>query len=512
MQGEHQYPQSRLILALLLAAVAIGLFLRLGNLLGNPFWLDEAYTAFAAEKGLNFIWRVTPQYEVHPPFYYALMSVWADVFGTSLAAYRAVETLAGLATLPVLWSIGRQINVRLGRPADRLLPAILVAFAALSPMLVQMSREVRPYALMILVYALGINLVLRQAQSLKVWHRIAYLACLVLLLWLHTLGPLFAGSLALALLIFTWRPDWTAKDYGLFVGVHATAGLLWAPAVAILLYQASGWVQSTWLGFSWSGLPFALAQTYGVPNWFAALAGMGLLATGFAGLTSDKRAAFGLAVLAFLPVFGALVATLTVSPVFIPRTLTPVIVPALAVMALGACRLIAIKSLLAKMLPAIFALALLLTALPLATRQRDQDWYKVYDRMQPLLQKGDVILAYPNESALPLRFAARDRGRKVQIKALPVEVPAPPHSGPHPTGTRGVVSIDRNQMRAATDAARAAPTIWLVQINPHLFDPNDQLGQTLKADRAVSIDWKTEDTRVRAFRRSEAAPTQQAKP
>jgi uncharacterized membrane protein len=483
-------------------ALAAGLILRFGNLLGNSLWLDEAYTAFAAEHGLHFIWSVTPSYEVHPPLYYSLASLWVQMFGTTLAAYRALGVLAGVLTLPVLWCIGRVLAERTGDTSLRL-PATLAAFGSVSPMLAQMAREVRPYPLIILVYALGLLLVLQLAQGRRGWRTALYLACLALLLWLHTLGALFAGSLALALLILTWRPEWRARDWARFAGLHILAGLLWAPAVAILIYQASAWVASTWLGFNFAQLPRALATTYGVPGWFTALFGVALIVVGTHSLRRDTRLAAALLVAAFLPALAAVFASVMISPVFIPRALSAVTIPALALAAVGAQALFSRASPLARSLPLVFALALAVSASALVTRQREQDWYVALARLKTAIKPGDVILAYPNESALPLRYAARDKGLAPIIRALPVEVPAPPESGPHPTGTRGVVSISKEAMRtiAHEPGVTAAPTVWLIQINGQMFDPADDFGRALSEGRAVRVDWKTIDTRVRGFAR-----------
>ncbi len=500
MSGETNASLNRITLGAAGLALAAGFILRFGNLLGNPLWLDEAYTAFAAERGLHFIWTVTPSYEVHPPLYYSLASLWVQAFGMSLGAYRALGMLAGVLTLPVLWRIGAALAERLGDTSKRL-PATLMAFGAVSPMLAQMAREVRPYPLIILVYALGLLLVLRMAQGQRGWRTAAYLTCLILLLWLHTLGALFAGSLALALLILTWQPDWRTRDWGAFVALHIAAGLAWAPAVAILVYQASAWVSSTWLGFNFAQLPRALATTYGVPGWFAALFGSALLAIGVYSLRRDARLAAALLVAAFFPAMAAIIASVTLSPVFIPRALSAVTIPALALAAIGAQALFKSASPIARSLPLVFALALAVSASVLVSRQREQDWYVTLDHLTAAIKPGDVILAYPNESALPLRYAARDKGQTLTIRALPVEVPAPPESGPHPTGTRGVVSISKDAMRtiASEPGVAAAPTLWLVQINGQMFDPADDFGRILSEGRAVRADWKTVDTRVRGF-------------
>ncbi|WP_174286317.1 hypothetical protein, partial [Sphingomonas bacterium] len=48
--------------ALLAAAAIAGLMLRYRGIADEPLWLDEAYSAFAADHGWRFLWRVVPKY------------------------------------------------------------------------------------------------------------------------------------------------------------------------------------------------------------------------------------------------------------------------------------------------------------------------------------------------------------------------------------------------------------------------------------------------------------------
>ena len=57
-----------LFIALALIA-GFALWTRLWNIGAEPMWLDEAYSAYAASKGWDFLWTVVPRYETHPPFY-----------------------------------------------------------------------------------------------------------------------------------------------------------------------------------------------------------------------------------------------------------------------------------------------------------------------------------------------------------------------------------------------------------------------------------------------------------
>ena len=81
------------------AAAAIGVALRLWAIGREPLWLDEAYSAYAADHGFTFLWQVVPRYETHPPFYYSLLHLWVLAFGDGLLSLRMPGILAGLATL-----------------------------------------------------------------------------------------------------------------------------------------------------------------------------------------------------------------------------------------------------------------------------------------------------------------------------------------------------------------------------------------------------------------------------
>jgi mannosyltransferase len=79
--------------------------------------------------------------DTSPPLYYVLLYGWTLQFGTSDGAVRWFSVLWGVACLPVVWSLGRQLG---GRAAAA--PA-LVLFA-LSPLSVYYSTEGRMYSLL----------------------------------------------------------------------------------------------------------------------------------------------------------------------------------------------------------------------------------------------------------------------------------------------------------------------------------------------------------------------------
>ena len=466
----------------------------------EPLWLDEAYSAYAAGKGWAFLWHVVPRYETHPPFYYSLLRLWSLGFGDSLPGLRALGIVCGIATLPVAALAAREI----GRAAKMAGPPLILAalaLAALSPSLVEMTREVRPYPVMILVYGVAILAILRLGRRTAAGGAIAggdfafYLAALALVLWLHNLGPLLGLALGLALLAMVLRRSLGRADWLWLVGGHLLVALVYLPALMIMLDQAPTWISSTWLKFTFTGLWLRVALLYATPGaaelgvaLLLALAGCFALARGAEG----RRIGFALASAAFLPVILSITLSALVAPVFIVRTMTPVVVPAILLMATGAAGLAGRWR-----WPALAALLLLLVqmaSVDLRARQGPpmQDWYGAARWLAARYRPGDIILAYPNEGALPFNRAARDLKLDLPTRAIPTAVPsldAP--GGWHPTGSRGVVSLPRDQLRAIARQTGDRPTVWLLRLGPWAYDKGDVLLEELERGRTRAGMWRS---------------------
>jgi mannosyltransferase len=142
----------------LAAIVALGAALRFGALGEQSFWLDEAFTKRIVDHDFGDIGDLIAQGENTPPLYYVLAWAWAKVFGSGEAGIRSLSALAGTATVPVAYLIGRQVASR----AAGLLLALLVAA---SPFLVWYSQESRAYALVILFASVTLLFALRVADE-----------------------------------------------------------------------------------------------------------------------------------------------------------------------------------------------------------------------------------------------------------------------------------------------------------------------------------------------------------
>lgn len=479
---------------------AAGVLLRAWHIASEPLWLDEAYSAFAADKGFAFLWQMVPRYETHPPFYYSLLRLWTLVFGDSLAALRALGLACGILAMPAAALAAREIGRYLGLEPSRrhLLVLAALALIALAPMPVEMSREVRPYPVMLLVMALQAACLFRLGQRAQAGAPLmsraylAYLTLLLLTLWLHNLGVLHAAAMGLGFLTLAVRRDWSRADWRAFLIGHAAVALLWAPAIWILADQSSMWMKDTWLRFSWAFFGRGLWALWAAPTVLgllgaAALALIAALRLAILPHGSGARALAALLMLAAFPVAMAGLISSTLAPVFIPRTMTPV--------AIGAILLIALGTALAPRLLRLPALALLVLVLVqmanhgLAERRQGgrQYWYAAVDWLKPRIAPGDVVYAYPNEAILPFRYALRDRGLAVPTVAVPGEVPVL-DGGPgawHINGSRGVISLSQARLDAIADSprTRAVPTIWLLRLAPHVYDKGDGFVRALERSR-----------------------------
>lgn len=484
----------RLALALLLAAAVV---FRVWGTLQEPFWLDEAYSGYTAGKSWAFIWHVVPRYETHPPFYYSLLRAWTLLVGDTLLAMRALGIICGIATLPVLLLCGREIarTLHFDRARRMGMALAVAALGALSPVLVEMSREVRPYPVLILAYALAILALLRIRRRTAKGGALAgrayalYLATLAVILWLHTLGPLFAVALGLALIAMIGGRRLSRGDWLWLAGGHALVALAYLPALAIALDQAPTWVRSTWLRFAFQGLLPRIALLYALPGALAALAAAILATAGLAVLVrrenEGRRIAIALLVAGILPLAASISISALVAPVFIPRTMTPLAVPAILLFGAGASAAPGIWRWPA--FAAVVALAAQFFAADVLARERgpQQDWYTAVRWLAARHQPGDVVLAYPNEGALPFDFAVRDLGLVLPSRPIPTAVPSIGVGGWNPTGSRGVVSLPRDRLRAiaADPAIRAAPTVWLLRLGANAYDKGNMFLAELGAGR-----------------------------
>jgi hypothetical protein len=203
----------------LLIAVALRAW-KLGQL---SFWYDEVVTMRLAEAPTPAaLLDLLPQIDAtRAPLHPLLLHGWIKLCGSNEVSVRALSVVCGVATVGLIWWIGRLVF----DPATGLCAGWL---AALSPLLVYYSREARMYALLVMLTCLCWGLLFALCRWRHWWWQAAYAAGLAALIYTHPLGLLMAGTLALASLIFVRQFPGAWRAWSL---THAAALLAAAPSI-----------------------------------------------------------------------------------------------------------------------------------------------------------------------------------------------------------------------------------------------------------------------------------------
>lgn len=314
----------------LLACLLLALSLRLVNLGGRPFWYDEAFAVLYAEKpfAAMLYGTITPDAsgaaaDVHPLFYYSLLHGWLKLVGDSPAGARSLSVLFGVATVGLIYLLGKRLfEERVGLSA-----ALLVA---LSPFHVYYSQEARMYALLGLVAMAALFFFVRAWEDGGWGNWVGYAFFAALTLYAHNLGAIFLAVLGLWLLGQGRQAKWSQRLRPV-LAAHLLAFILLIPWLAILPAQFQKIGQAYWV--SRPGLVELLQTLFifhfaydnqALPAWLLPLALLfSLLMVALLIVEWRRRSGRALlAMLAFLPIlFTWLVSQYR--PVYIVRALLP---------------------------------------------------------------------------------------------------------------------------------------------------------------------------------------------
>jgi uncharacterized membrane protein len=122
------------------AALCVGLFLRLARLGAAPLWFDEVVTADWVARPWREMLAVC-LVDNHPPLYFALVKLVRDALGGAPWALRLPSALLGAAAVPFVSGAAAALA------KDRGAARWAAWFAAVSPFLVHHGQEARMYAL-----------------------------------------------------------------------------------------------------------------------------------------------------------------------------------------------------------------------------------------------------------------------------------------------------------------------------------------------------------------------------
>ena len=199
--------------------------LRLWQLGAQSLWFDEAQTLFIARLPLDEI----VQRAYRPPLYHYLLHFWRLLVPDREFWLRLPSALSGVVVVPLIYGAATRLY-------SRRVAMLAAALAAISPVLVWYSQELRMYSLMAAEYAalLWLLPVLVRSRTSPPWGGwIVFCLLEIAALYTHYYAIPFLVWLALAgalgpLLLRRWR------TLAAWCGVHLVAAVAFVPWLLVI--------------------------------------------------------------------------------------------------------------------------------------------------------------------------------------------------------------------------------------------------------------------------------------
>jgi uncharacterized membrane protein len=247
---------------LLCLIVLLGAGLRVYDLGAESYWIDEIIMLRVAGGSLSDV--LAAAQAGRPPVYVVLAHFWLKLFGVSEAATRSLSALAGIASIPIMYAVGREL---FGRRVG-LTSALLMA---ISQFHIYYSQDYRYYSWFTLLTLCSFLLCRRALDGERRRDFVAYALASILLFYTHTFGVFVLAAQNLYF-VLRWGRDrrpatsWfvaqafilLAVSPGLFIAlrkvVTGTSGAmqwipdpaLWKPLTTLLAFIGAGLDYPAW--------------------------------------------------------------------------------------------------------------------------------------------------------------------------------------------------------------------------------------------------------------------------
>lgn len=221
----------------LLALVVLAAALRLGTLGSQSFWYDEAYTpVHVLHTSLGATLHAVVRSENTPPLWYVLEWGISRILGTGVVALRLLSALVGIATVPVAWAIGCELQ----GPPTRRAAIVTCALVTVNPLFIWYSQEARAYGLFVFFAALAMLCFLRALREPAARHLAEFALAASLALLTHY----FALFLLIPMVLWlAWDGRARLRQTLPFLFVPALVGAALIPLIA-----AQGGHGTQWIG------------------------------------------------------------------------------------------------------------------------------------------------------------------------------------------------------------------------------------------------------------------------
>lgn len=496
-------------LAMVAGLMVVAAAVRLYGLDRESLWWDEAYSYWFASQSLASLWWFVPTFELHPPFYYSLLKA-VLAFSETEAAMRSLSVAASVATVPVIYALGRVIDPD-GRGHQ--IGVIAALLFALSPINVDFAQQARPYALLNLTIAIGLWagawLLSHPVQGSRPWFAApaflryradtdagrALLAWLTLtlsaalVLWLHNVSVVIVSVWAMIAVWSAWRRRLPVSFYQNIALAGALILLIWYPHLAQFLVQT----EHVASGFNVGAIHFYILTepiynalfikfiptVAGVP-FLLLLAWLGIKELRRPGQREFLLILLGTPVLTYTIL---VVISVVEEPIIVARSLVWASIPVTVVLAVGAT---------SERLGNIRRGALVITlafavwgCVNYHSSHLRGPWRDAANYIASEASDTDLVIAVPNSGTLPLDYYLTPLRPNLTIQGFPAPFPTVGLDRPYPAGIGAVPGVLPKDARALDDLIQDADTVWLVSRYPGLFDPEGTVLTTLEQTRVA---------------------------
>lgn len=220
-----------------IAVIVFGLAAFAAGAFHGEIWFDEAYTVGAVRNNFSDMYAHITR-DVHPPLYYILLWLWAQVFGSGFASLRIFSVLFA-AALPLLGftHIRRDFGERVG--------FLFSLFTAFSFTVFKYALQIRMYSMAAFLVALTAIYAYRFFKNGSTRSAAAFVLFSLLASYTHYFAFITAGMINLALLAAFIRAK-NRSSIKRMVAAAFSQLVLYAYGIYLLvtqaLYGGAGWI------------------------------------------------------------------------------------------------------------------------------------------------------------------------------------------------------------------------------------------------------------------------------
>jgi mannosyltransferase len=202
----------------LVSLIIVGCILRFYNITMNSLWLDETATLSFAERSFTGIWDLTASGgEFNPPLFF-----WVEhfmiAFGNSEFILRFAPAIAGIATIPIFFLIGRELK-------DDTTGLISAFILTISQFAIFYSQEARAYSLMLLMVSIALYFYLRALNKGRVSDWIITGVFSSVAVWTHFYSAIVIVPMFLSML-WIYRKEIYKPIYSIIIFTVCTLPLI----------------------------------------------------------------------------------------------------------------------------------------------------------------------------------------------------------------------------------------------------------------------------------------------